>query len=139
MSYQPSAPLGSIVIQEAEDELIVYNSRSQRAHCLNSTAASVLRLCDGSRTASEIASQLPREHDLPVDEAVVWLALDGLFKAGLLMEPVPARKTRYFPARRRFRRYEGGNRSAGHLFDFWCQLRHRPALNPHFSQCARRP
>lgn len=93
MSYQPSAPLGSIVIQEAEDELIVYDSRSQRAHCLNSTAASVLRLCDGSRTASEIASQLPREHDLPVDEAVVWLALDGLFKAGLLMEPVPARNT----------------------------------------------
>jgi hypothetical protein len=93
MSYRPAVPHDDLAMQETGGDLIVYDSRNQRAHCLNSIAASVLRYSDGTRTVSEISSQLSCEQGLPENEALVWAALDELAKAGLLTEAVMAPPT----------------------------------------------
>ena len=41
-----------------EDEMLLYLPSNPRAICLNSAAATVWALCDGSRTAGEIISML---------------------------------------------------------------------------------
>jgi Coenzyme PQQ synthesis protein D (PqqD) len=81
---QPLARETDLVVQKMPDEVMVYDLRSHKAHCLNQTAAFVWRHCDGQRTAGEIAALLGQETGSPVGEDVVWYALDKLNKADLL-------------------------------------------------------
>lgn len=89
-----------LVVHELEDELLVYDLDRHKAHCLNRTAAIVWRNCDGQTTVAELATRLEKALKVPVDEAVVWLALSRLGRAGLLRErvtpaagaPVPSRR-----------------------------------------------
>jgi coenzyme PQQ synthesis protein D (PqqD) len=93
MKVQPLARQSSLIVKEIENETLVYDLESDKAHCLNVTAARVWKSCDGRTTVSEIAEQLGSNLDQPVDESVVWLALDQLEKLKLLEKaPVaPAR------------------------------------------------
>ncbi len=68
------------------DELLVYDARRHRGHCLNRTAAVVWLSCDGKTPVTEIAGDLRKILDADVDEQVVWMALGRLEKAGLLQE-----------------------------------------------------
>ena len=61
-------------------EVVVYDTASHRAHCLNATAAFVFRHADGRRTAAEIAALLGPG----ADEDLVGSALDQLGAAELL-------------------------------------------------------
>jgi hypothetical protein len=81
------------MIQGVGDELVVYDSRHQRAHTLNSIAATVFRYSDGSRTIDEIASHLSSDQGLPQNEELVWLTLEQLAKADLLTEAVQTPRT----------------------------------------------
>jgi hypothetical protein len=94
----PRAREEGLLLQELDGELLVYNQQTNRASCLNPTAALVFRLCDGKTTVAQMAARLQAELDLPADEAVVWLALERLGKVGLLGErparPEGARLTR---------------------------------------------
>jgi hypothetical protein len=72
-----------VLLRELPDELIVYDLRRHRAHCLNRAAARVFRSADGTRTVAEIAEGL--EGEPQAREAVVRLALDQLAAAGLLV------------------------------------------------------
>jgi Coenzyme PQQ synthesis protein D (PqqD)/Ion channel inhibitory toxin len=65
------------------DGLIVYDRDRYQAHSLNRAAAFIWQQCDGRTRVSEIAARLPQV-ELPVDEALVWLALARLQKAHLL-------------------------------------------------------
>jgi hypothetical protein len=87
---QPRARTQKLVVQELPDEVLVYDLGRNRAHCLNGTAARVWRLCDGSHSVPALAAELSRELGTPVDEGVVWLALEQLRKARLLQAPAPA-------------------------------------------------
>jgi hypothetical protein len=93
MKVQPLARQSSLIVKEIEDETLVYDLEADKAHCLNVTAARVWKSCDGKTTVSEIAEQLGSSLNQPVDESVVWLALDQLEKFKLLEKaPVaPAR------------------------------------------------
>ena len=42
------------IVRQLRDEFIVYDKETNHAHCLNSTAADVWKLCDGERSLSEI-------------------------------------------------------------------------------------
>ena len=84
----PRAREHRLVLQELPDELLVYDLDRHKAHCLNRTAALVWRHCDGQTTVAEMARLVQRELKSPVDEAVVWLAVDRLGKAHLLRERV---------------------------------------------------
>lgn len=88
-SYRPQARKDDLAIQPIDKELVVFDSRLQQGHSLNSSAAQVLDLCDGNHTPSEIAHELGVIAGTDVDEELVQLALEELGKAGLLIEPPP--------------------------------------------------
>lgn len=87
-NVKPQARASGLVIEELDDELLVYDLERHKAHCLNSTAALVWRHCDGKTGASEIANRLRKEAQIPIDDEVVWVALRRLGKANLLSERV---------------------------------------------------
>ena len=96
---EPRAREDQLVIQELPDEVLVYDVNRHKAHCLNRTAAFIWRHCDGRTSVAEIATLLRKELKFPIDEAVVWLALDRLGRAHLLQGMVrppagPARLSR---------------------------------------------
>ena len=87
---KPLARKQGLVIQELPDEILVYDLDRDQAHCLNHTAALVWQHCDGHTTTASIAQSLATELNSPVDEKVVWLALDQLGRNDLLaQQPVP--------------------------------------------------
>jgi hypothetical protein len=73
-----------LVVQELPDEMMVYDLKRHKAHCLNKTAAFIWHRCDGQTTVTEIARLLGQDAGAPVDEELVWYALDKLGKANLL-------------------------------------------------------
>ncbi len=72
--------------RELLDELLVYDGRTHRGHCLNQTAAAVWRLCDGETTIPGMTRTLQAQLDPGIDEQIVRLGLARLKKAGLLVD-----------------------------------------------------
>jgi hypothetical protein len=62
------------------DEVLVYDLNSNKAHCLNQTAAKVWKACDGRTSVAEIAAHFGKE----TNEDLVWLAIDQLNENNLL-------------------------------------------------------
>jgi hypothetical protein len=83
----PLARQDGLLIRELPDELVVYDRRLHRAHCLNATAALVFRAADGTRTVAELAAVLDPTHGAAERETLVRLALEQLATAGLLDAP----------------------------------------------------
>lgn len=77
-----------LVVQDLPDEVLVYDLKSHKAHCLNTTAAFIWKHCDGQTTADEIAKMMQQEWQTPVTEDAVWFALNKLSKAELLQERI---------------------------------------------------
>jgi hypothetical protein len=75
-----------VVVRELADEVLVYDLRTHRAHCLNAVAGHVFKRCDGQTSVGAIARSVREECGAQVDEAWVGLALDRLGEAGLLQE-----------------------------------------------------
>ena len=73
-----------LILQELEDELLVYDLERDKACCLNHSAAAVFKRCDGRTTPAEIADLLQTEIGAASDETFVWLALDLLGRNHLL-------------------------------------------------------
>jgi hypothetical protein len=88
METFPRARRNKLVIQELPDEVLVYDQERDKAHCLNQTAAKVWKHCDGQTDVATIAARLGEELHSPVDERVVWFALDQLSRDSLLEAPV---------------------------------------------------
>jgi hypothetical protein len=89
-SPNPRARKDGLIVQNLPDETLVYDLERDRAHCLNQTAAFVWQHCDGRSSAREIARALKDKIKQPVDEKLVWLAIDQLGRNHLLKES-PAR------------------------------------------------
>jgi len=64
---------------------LIYDLRSNKAFCLNETSAAVWRACDGSRDISALNDLVSEQLNNPVNEDLVWLALDQLKKEKLLV------------------------------------------------------
>src|SRR6185295_1332737 len=77
-----------LVVQDLPDEVLIYDLKSHKAHCLNTTAAFIWKHCDGQTTAHEIAKMMQQEWRTPVTEDAVWFALNKLSKAELLQERI---------------------------------------------------
>ncbi|MBA3766998.1 MAG: PqqD family protein [Acidobacteria bacterium] len=82
----PRARQEELVVRELPDEMLIYDLRRHEAHCLNQTATSVWKHCDGKTTIKGIMKSLAKELQSPVDERIVRLALDQLAKFHLLDE-----------------------------------------------------
>lgn len=88
MRQQPRARSEQIVVQDLSGELLIYDLESHKATCLNQTAAGVWKACEGELTPDEIAQKLSVEWGKEIGVELVWLTLEKLSKAGLLVEKV---------------------------------------------------
>jgi hypothetical protein len=75
------------------EEVVVYDFRTHQARCLNTTAAAVFALCDGTRTPRQMAAELGKQLGAPVNERVVWLSLAKLDECGLFERPLGIART----------------------------------------------
>jgi hypothetical protein len=82
----PLARKESLIIKELADETLVYDTQSDKAHCLNPTAALVWKNCDGKRTVDQLRELMEHEAGAAVPEEMIWLALDQLETFNLLTE-----------------------------------------------------
>lgn len=80
----PTARKDELVIQELQEEVLVFDVKSNKAHCLNQTAAKVWRFCDGENSVSEIKLLLENQSNANVSEDLIWLAIDQLNERELL-------------------------------------------------------
>lgn len=80
----PRARKDDLVTRQIPGELLVYDLKRHKAYCLNATAAAVWKRSDGKHTVSDLAAELQKDQKSPVDERIVWLALDQLEKYYLL-------------------------------------------------------
>jgi len=87
---KPTARKNDLVIQQADNEVLVYDLNTNKAACLNETAAFVWQNCNGSNAIADIAQALGRKTNGEVNDDLVWLAIDELSKNKLLEEKVEA-------------------------------------------------
>jgi DNA-binding transcriptional regulator YhcF (GntR family) len=74
----PLAKAADLLVEEFGDELLIYDQRGDRAHCLTSTASRVWEACDGSTSVRQLGLALN------LDAATVVRALEQLEACGLL-------------------------------------------------------
>lgn len=74
----PIARKENIVIQETNEEALIYDLKINKVFCLNQTSAKIWNICDGRKSVREIAKSLN------FSEGIVWLALDQLFDEKLV-------------------------------------------------------
>ena len=87
----PMARQTGLVVQEMPDEVLVYDLDSNKAHCLNQSAAFVWKSCDGSNSVADIVRQFESNGGGSITEDFVWLAIDQLSENGLLEKEVSTR------------------------------------------------
>lgn len=87
-SQFPTARTNGLVVQEVPDEVLVYDLETNKAHCLNQSAALVWKSCDGKRSVTEIAKLVETEVGKSVSDDFVWLAIDQLNENNLLAQEV---------------------------------------------------
>jgi hypothetical protein len=89
----PRARERGLIVRELEEETIVYELETDRAHCLNPISAAVWKHCDGRTTVAEMVDILRETQQAPVADDTVWQAVLELARYDLLEEQVsrPAR------------------------------------------------
>jgi hypothetical protein len=80
----PIARKNGLVVQDVPNEVLVYDTETNKAHCLNQTAALVWRSCDGKNDIATIADIVAAQTGSKVSEDLVWLAIDQLNENELL-------------------------------------------------------
>jgi hypothetical protein len=85
MKIKPFSRKQNIVVQELENELLVYDLQTNKAYCLNETSAIVYGFCDGTKSIAELSDLMSRKLKTLVSEDFVRLALNELNDNGLLV------------------------------------------------------
>ena len=50
----PKGRHNDLVVQDSENEVLIYDLKLNKAYCLNETSALIWRLCDGTKSVAEI-------------------------------------------------------------------------------------
>lgn len=87
----PSARKTGLVVQDMPDEVLVYDLDSNKAHCLNGSAAFIWKSCDGKTSVSDIAQSFKAHSGDAVSEDFVWLAIDQLNSNSLLEKEITSK------------------------------------------------
>lgn len=74
----PSARNSDIVVQDLRQEVLIYDSKLNKAYCLNETASRVFRACNGTTTFAELKTTYGFSEDL------ILLSIGELQAAGLI-------------------------------------------------------
>lgn len=91
MNINPIARKSDLVVQETSDEVLVYDLKTSKAHCLNGSAALVWRSCNGSNSVADIVREFESNGLGSVSEDFVWLAVDQLNEIDLLESNIAPR------------------------------------------------
>lgn len=83
-SQVPVARKQGLVVQEMPEEVLIYDLDTNKAHCLNNTAAFVWKSCNGNNSVADIAKMFESDMGKPVEEDLVWLAIEQLNDKNLL-------------------------------------------------------
>jgi hypothetical protein len=86
MQNMPQIRQEGLIVRELDGEILIYDSKNNRAHCLNQTAAQVWKQCDGQKTVAEISRSLSLQSGTELDERIVWFALKQFGRDHLLEE-----------------------------------------------------
>jgi hypothetical protein len=85
-SRSPKARSKDLLVEELAGELLVYDVASDKAHCLNPSAAAIWKHCDGSRSNLELATHLFPSLSDREGEQLVALGVERLRRRRLLEE-----------------------------------------------------
>ncbi|PYX44357.1 MAG: hypothetical protein DMG79_20895 [Acidobacteria bacterium] len=96
-----------LIVRDLTDEVVLYDRKTRRAHCLNPIASAVWKLCDGQRNIAEIARTLERDEDL------VRTVLQQFDESGLLRNEGSALNGRGMISRRELVKRIGIGASVG--------------------------
>lgn len=91
----PHARVDGLVIQELDDETLVYDLERGVAHCLNQSAALIWKRCDGKTTVAGMVSVLKKKLHSSADADIVLLAVKQLQRFHLVesSKPMPAARS----------------------------------------------
>jgi hypothetical protein len=90
----------SLLVERVNDEVLIFDTASQKGHCLDATAALVWERCDGSSSVAEVAATIEaRGHQ--DGRAIVEAALVELAAASLIVPGGSGRARRAAISRRR--------------------------------------
>lgn len=84
MSNYPKARTTNLIISELSDELLVYDLKTDKCHCLNKTAYLVWQNCNGKNHLQDIAAKFGENPPKEFSEKLMFLTLAKLEKANLL-------------------------------------------------------
>ncbi|MFV0389178.1 MAG: PqqD family protein [Pyrinomonadaceae bacterium] len=82
----PKCRRNEIVVQDFENEVLIYDLSSNKAFSLNKSSAAIWKRCDGEHSIAEVAEELSIEFDASVSDDFVRLALEQFRKDSLLDE-----------------------------------------------------
>lgn len=82
--WRPKAKTEGLVVEEAGSELIAYNLKRHRVHCLNDEAVKIWRLCTGRRTIEEIAAKFESALEPAPRATVIRHTVDQFERLGLV-------------------------------------------------------
>jgi hypothetical protein len=88
MRTMPRARQAGLIVRELDDETLIYDVDTDKAHCLNQTAALIWKHCDGTSAVSQICEVLSQTMETTIDQKVVWYALEQFNKDRLLEEKI---------------------------------------------------
>lgn len=102
----PLARKNGICIEDLENEVVLYDTATHQAHCLNRTSFAVWENADGTRGLKELAKILHEQLGTPISSDLVLLAIQNLEKANLVQCTGDA------PPKREFSRRDIGKKLA---------------------------
>lgn len=84
MNNLPKARTNKVVVQEVDQETLVYDLSTDKIYALNETSGFIWKQCDGKKSVDEIVRRTNQHFRTRVGEDFVWLALENLWKERLL-------------------------------------------------------
>jgi hypothetical protein len=82
-AIMPLARKTDLTVEDLPTEMVVYDHKRHRIHCLNRSTSFIWQRCDGRTKIEDIAAGLP-EVGLPADSDIVRRALKSLNRAHLI-------------------------------------------------------
>lgn len=80
----PKARNNDLVIQEMENEILIYDLIKNKAIVLNQSLATVWRYCDGISEFDDVIREFAASRQHQIEDDFIWFALQKLHEADLL-------------------------------------------------------
>src|SRR5882724_2677372 len=88
----PAARREGLVVRKLNEDVLIYDTKTNHAHSLNQNAALIWEHCDGKRTLGDLSNVLHANGAVDVPgkerEQLTWIAVDQRQRSGLLLGQV---------------------------------------------------